>query len=239
MADQEIAKHTKQVLAVVASKEHRGWHKVREMLLEMVTIVFAVTLSMWLHSWGAHQHEQKQVKDFLVGLRDDLNSDIRQLEGVIVEQRKLDTIYAGLSALPAGGTPDEAFDKAYAKVPENAFLLPQRGRFEGFKSSGKLTNIENAVLLEKIVKLYEFDIPKVSLSFGGWDSRHKKLHAYIEEQLTGADTPEVRYQILTTPKGKRLLALMQAHPQLYERYAIVLKRAGEIITEIDKAYPPA
>ena len=32
----------------------------------------------------------------------------------------------------------------------NNFLVPRLGRYEGFKSSGKLTNIEDDALLEKI-----------------------------------------------------------------------------------------
>ena len=42
------------------------------------------------------------------------------------------------------------------------------GRYEGFKSSGKLTNIENDALLEKITALYDYDIPKANMSSGGW-----------------------------------------------------------------------
>jgi hypothetical protein len=239
MADQEIAKHTKQVMALAASKEHGPWHKLREMLLEMVTIVFAVTLSMWLHGWGEHRHEQQQVKAFLVGLRADLQSDVRQAEDVVQSHRAFDTVYAYLAALPEDGKPDAAFAKAYDEIIKNAALVPQLARFEGFKSSGKLTNIEDAALLERVVTLYEFDIPKVNLSFGGWESRHRKLLEYVDEKMTGADTPEVRYAILTSPKGKRLLALMQTHPQVYERYGIVVQHARDIVAKIDKAYPPA
>jgi hypothetical protein len=235
MADQEIAKHTKQVLAVVSSKEHKGWHKLREMLLEMVTIVFAVTLSMWLHSWGEHRHEQKQVKAFLVGLRTDLQSDIKQMKSVIASQRTFDANYTYLAALDPAGTPDARFKAVYETVSNNAFLVPQVSRYEGFKTSGKLTNIENPVLLDSIVNLYQFDIPKLNLSFGGWSGRHSNLVAYLEDKMDDADTPAARYKLITSPKGKRLAAMVKAHPQLYERYDLFVQHATAIIAEIDKA----
>ena len=76
MAEQEIAKHTKNVISLVSRNEH-GWrHKLSEIGLEIVTIVFAVSLSIWLHGLGEHRHEQEQVRDFLLGLRHDLQSDI-------------------------------------------------------------------------------------------------------------------------------------------------------------------
>jgi hypothetical protein len=82
MADQEIAKHTKNIWAVVRSP-HGFWHKVREMLLEIAIIVFAVSMSIWLHSVGEHRHEQAQVKTFLLGLKRDLQSDLSQIDSIV------------------------------------------------------------------------------------------------------------------------------------------------------------
>lgn len=237
MADQEIARHTKQVLHLASSKEHKGWHKLGEMGLEMITIVFAVTLSMWLHSWGEHRHEQKQVKAFLLGLKTDLQSDIKQTEDVLKEQHKFDKVYAYLAALPPDGKPDEKFDVAYDLVDSNAFLVPQVSRYEGFKQSGKLTNIEDAALLEKIITLYQYDLPKIRLAKNSWDHNHDRLTNYLDTKLVDADTPALRYQALTSPRGKRLAGMTQSYPQLYERHDTLVRHAQEIIAEIDKAYP--
>lgn len=119
----------------------------------------------------------------------------------------------------------------------NDFLVPRRGRYEGFKSSGKLTNIENDALLEKIATLYEYDIPKVSLSSAGWRSLHAQLLAYAEEKLGEEDSPSARYRMITSPKGKRLTERMVTYHQLYERYTTVAEGGRAIISDIDKAYP--
>src|ERR1044071_5128761 len=80
MAEQEIIKHTKKVYKMWNSKEHGLWYKVREFLIEIFIIVFAVSLSIWLHDRSEHNHEQKEVREFLLGLRLDLLSDIKEME---------------------------------------------------------------------------------------------------------------------------------------------------------------
>jgi len=237
MADQEVAKHVKKLLASVNAPEHRGWHKARELLLECFIIVFAVSLSIWFHSLGEHRHEQQQVKAFLLGLKGDIQNDIKQSRGVVSSHREFDLTYRYLTELDPVGRPEGKFDAAYAHVGNNAFLVPQDSRYEGFKSSGKLTNIENEALLENIVTLYQFDIPKVQMSSGGWRASHTKLLDYIETSMDGADTREARYKILTSPKGKRMTARMQTISQLYERFAQIERRSNEIIMQIDQAYP--
>lgn len=190
MADQEIAKHTKKIFSTMTASGHGFWHKVREMLLEIVIIVFAVSMSIWLHSVGEHRHEQAQVKSFLLGLKRDIQSDLAQIDGIVAFHHASDERYAYLASLDPSAPPDrEKFKAAYDMLTMNTFLVPRLGRYEGFKSSGKLTNIEDDALLEKISTLYEYDIPKVSLSSAGWRSLHAKLLAYAEEKLGEEDSP--------------------------------------------------
>jgi hypothetical protein len=238
MAVQEIAKHTKNAIQVAGSAEHSFSHKLREVALEIFIIVFAVTLSFWLHSLGEHRHEQQQVKSFLLGLKRDIGSDIGQVREVVDAHRRFDENYRYLATLDPATPPDpKRFDAAYELIAANNFLVPQVSRYDGFKSSGKLTNIEDEDLLQEIVSLYQFDIPKVSLSFGGWSRHHSSLTDYLEEKIDDADTRESRFRALTSPKGKRLLKRMQTYPQLYQRYDIIARKGAGIIKAIDKAYP--
>jgi hypothetical protein len=238
MADQEIAKHTKKIWAVMTTSEHGFWHKVREMLLEIAIIVFAVSMSIWLHSVGEHRHEQAQVKTFLLGLKRDIQSDINQIKEVVAFHHDADEHYAYLASLDPAMPPDrEKFNKAYSRLNTNNFLVPRLGRYEGFKSSGKMTNIENEELLEKIVNLYQYDIPKVSLSSGGWLSNHAKLLAYAEAHTAEDDSLTARYQMITSRKGKLLSERTVTYHQLYERHQAVVDGGNAIIADIDKAYP--
>lgn len=238
MAVQEIAKHTKNVVDVARSDQHAFAHKLREVALEIFIIVFAVTLSFWLHSLGEHRHEQQQVKSFLLGLQRDIRSDIDQIDGIVRSQRAFDANYRYLASLDPATPPDaKRFAAAYEQISFNSFLVPQVSRYEGFKSSGKLTNIEDEDLAQMIVSLYQFDIPKVELSFSGWSRQHGRLTNYLEDKVDDADTPEGRFRAITSAKGKRLLMRMQTYPQLYERYDIIVRKGNLIIKAIDKAYP--
>ncbi|MET0855937.1 MAG: DUF6090 family protein [Telluria sp.] len=237
MADQEIAKHTKSMWRIMTA-EHGFWHKVREMLLEIVIIVFAVSLSIWLHSVGEHRHEQKQVQTFLLGLKRDIQSDISQTNEVVAFHRASDQRYAYLAALDPLAPPDsEKFDAAYGFINSNNFLVPRLGRYEGFKSSGKLTNIENDALLEKIVNLYQYDLPKAALSSGGWMGNHKKLQEYAETATAEDESLAARYKMITSASGKRHIARMSTHEQLYTRHQRLIEAGNAIIKDIDQAYP--
>ncbi|MBC7525013.1 MAG: hypothetical protein H7239_11315 [Flavobacterium sp.] len=57
------------------SKTHTFIEKLTEISIEIFIIVFAVSLSIWLHSWSEHNHQQNEVKKFLVDLKSDLIRD--------------------------------------------------------------------------------------------------------------------------------------------------------------------
>src|SRR6187549_1084859 len=80
MADQEVIKHTKKVYQVWKDGEQSWWHKLKEFLLEIAIIVFAVTISIWFHDLSEKRHKQHDVKEFLTGLKTDLQRDIIELQ---------------------------------------------------------------------------------------------------------------------------------------------------------------
>ena len=46
----EVTKHTKKIYDTVKNPNHTFGQKVKEVFMEIFIIVFAVTLSIWLHS---------------------------------------------------------------------------------------------------------------------------------------------------------------------------------------------
>jgi hypothetical protein len=240
MAEQEIAKHTKKVLNVLGNREHGVAHKLREMALEVVTIVFAVTLSIWLHGLSEHRHQQEEVRSFLLGLRHDLKEDLAQVEDVQKSYRSFDANFAYLASLPPGNPPDvKKFEAAYYLAQANRFFLPTTTRFEGFKSSGKLTNIENEQLMNDIQTLYHGIFPVIKYSENGWNSGHQRLITYLEQTIDDGDDLAKRYDLIVSPKGKRILKRAATYPQLYERYGSFAELAKKIVAEIEVAYPEA
>src|ERR1700761_4706533 len=80
MADQEVIKHVEHAIEVARSK--KPWtHKLQEIVLEIVIIVFAVSLSIWLHNWSESRKDREEEREFLVGLKQDLQADSAEMSG--------------------------------------------------------------------------------------------------------------------------------------------------------------
>jgi hypothetical protein len=237
MAELEVAKHGKNVIHLMAKKEHPLAHKIREVALEIAIIVFAVSMSIWLHGLSEHHHKQQEVRSFLLGLKGDLARDVSTLGNMKTAYSGFDANYAYLASLDPAARPDpEKFKAAYAAMNANWFFIPTRSRYDGFLMSGKLTNIEDEQLLTSILMLYQTLLPQIQTSEGGWSSRQHKLRDYRDDKLEGDDELS-RFRMLTTPKGKRLLQQMQTGAQLYERYQNYIDQSRQIIKAIDAAYP--
>lgn len=240
MAELEVAKHGKNVVTMAASKEHGLAHKLKEIALEIAIIVFAVSISIWFHSMSEHRHEQKQVQVFLLGLKADLSRDIKQLAWLDEAYRASDDGFRYLAALDSKGSPDaEKFERAYEMTFSNRFFGPVTSRFEGFKSSGKLINIEDQELLNDIMTLYQENHRAIAYSERGWSNNHDKLRNYLDVALESGDSIEQRYRALNTVNGKRLLRNAATYKQVYERYAATAKLSEKIIQRIDVLYKPS
>ena len=236
MAEQEIAKHGKQVIRLLTSSEHGAAHRLREIAIEFVTILFAVLLSIWLHGWSEHRHQQDEVRTFLSGLKKDLQSDIGTLDEMGKWYRGFDANLQYLVALAPGTAPDwKQFEDAYQLSDANWFFVPNKSRYDGFLMSGKLTNIENPELLNGILRLYQSTLTQIQNSEGGWTTRQRKLRDYREELLVEDDAAS-HFRILSTPKGKRLMSQLITHQLVYDRYARFADESAKIVKMID-AYP--
>src|SRR5213075_1367445 len=80
MADQEMIKHTKVAYKALNNPLTSWKHKFKEVSMEILIIVFAVSLSIWLHSWNEKRHERSEAVAFLKGLYTDIGNDLVQLK---------------------------------------------------------------------------------------------------------------------------------------------------------------
>ena len=67
----EVLKHTEKIYKTIKNKKHSLKDKLKEIIIEILIIVFAVTLSIYLHSWSEHNHQEKEVTEFLIDLKSD------------------------------------------------------------------------------------------------------------------------------------------------------------------------
>lgn len=237
MAELEVAKHGKNVIQMVTAKEHGLAHRLREIAIEIAIIVFAVSMSIWLHGLSEHRHQQQEVRTFLLGLKADLASDAEQLRDAGTSYQAFDRNYAYLASLAPRQDPDwQKFESAYTGLSMNRFFIPTKSRYDGFLMSGKLINIEDEQLLSAILDLYQNQLQLVRSSEGGWLARQHKLREFRDDRLEGDDARS-RLDLLTSPKGKRLLREMNTSSQLYKRYQQYIDSCNAIVKMIDTLYP--
>src|SRR4030095_2533532 len=179
MAEQEVIKHTKKIFTLW--KGDKGfWHKVRELFLEIIIIVFAVSLSIYLHDRSELKHQRHETKEFLLGLKEDLETDIEEMKGdrnSFIESGKAFTYITNIK-MNEHLNPD-SMNKYYGYVFNITGLIPNSGRFEGFKSSGKIGTIENKKLQNDIMDLYQENIPNIIVRTNFYTAKKQKLFEYI------------------------------------------------------------
>ena len=156
----EVAKHTKKIYRAWKSPQHSIAEKIKEIIIEILIIVFAVTISIWFHNWSEHSHEQQEVKEFLKGLSYNLTDDIHQLATNKNVIEHLQSNYKKI-LVPEKGHESGVDSLIVHFEADLRVTRPNIGRYEGFKSSGKIGNIENDSLRENILIFYEQTIPEL------------------------------------------------------------------------------
>jgi hypothetical protein len=160
MADQEVIKHVKAAIDASRDKE-KGWkQKFREILLEVGIIVFAVSLSISLHGWAESLKDRKEEREFLVGLKKDLQEDLQEM---MSDRKSIFDRYSHCEYFERVGVGENAnLDSvnAYQRVfTDWATISPRTSRFEALKGSGRLSIIEDKDLLNQITAFYTKDFP--------------------------------------------------------------------------------
>src|SRR5262249_19026430 len=131
----ELTKHGLKIYKTMADRKHSFGEKLKEILIEVFIIVFAVTLSIYLHSWSEHHREQKEVHEFLRGLKIDLTDDMRQIKEGRSTTAHVQKNFRYASGLHKGQLPDSILDHYFIYDEVTTHL--NSARYEGFKSSGK------------------------------------------------------------------------------------------------------
>jgi hypothetical protein len=238
MAEQEVIKHTKKIVTVWGDKHSPFWHKLKDFVLEILIIVFAVTISIWFHNWSEHRNEQKVTRTFLLGLRGDIQADIASTRELLEEYKEYELLYTFLGNLDQSKVPNrDSLRLALSIISGNSFLRPHKSRFDGFLSAGKIMSIENDSLTQNILMYYEEVLPHLQSSEGGWISGNNLLNAYLLDNVKDLESDMSKFETLATPKGKYLTRALIPWPQLLERYQAVITEGNKIISSITRMYP--
>ena len=240
MSENEIVKHVEAAYKVAKDPEKHWLHKLKEILIEIFIIVFAVSLSIWFHNWSDSLHEHKEEREFLVGLQKDIHVDLENAERSrayyateLKELRYFQRVGAGEPL-----NPDSMRTYIFAFF-SNTSLEAQISRYEGLKGSGKFGIIENKELLNNIIDLHEGTFKHVQLLDGYYIDYTVRMGTFIQShgQLSQTNDnitnlqellrmPEMRFQLVY---GVSFITsnLLSAHDSC-------IAQCHQLINQIDK-----
>ena len=238
MAEQEVIKHTKKIYKVWNSKEHSFWQKVKEFLVEVFIIVFAVSLSIWFHNRSEHANQQEDVKQFLLGLKSDLQNDLQEMLDDKQSYLKQKAIFSYIgNAKPDHPLNKDTLNKYQISILNETALNPNNGRFEGFKSSGKIGTIKNKELQNDIMDLYQEDIVSLLSSTNNYLASKRKFFDYlIKNGKRINDSTSNLATILLRDEGQNLCVWLSTPNEVIERYDKCIGKMKKIIAQINKEY---
>ncbi len=238
MAENEIAKHTKKIYKTWRATELDLWHKLKEIIVEIFIIVFAVTVSIWFHNRSEHSHQQEDVKIFLLGLQKDLTADIAEMQEDRHSYEMQQVAFSYIKHTKLGQKLDSDSVVYYSNWIYNTTALnPNNGRFEGFKSSGKLGFIENDSLQNDILDLYQENIPSLLSATSNYVDRKNILFQYLQRTIHRiTDSTDNLTEILTTEEAHYISKVLSFTSEITGRYDATIAKMKKIMTEIEKEY---
>jgi hypothetical protein len=238
MAEQEIIKHTKAIVELSTDRKKPWQHRVKDVIGEILIIVFAVSISIWFHNWSESWKDRTEEREFLEGLRADLKADMKEMNSDRASYR------LGLKAV-------DYFGKVGAGMPldldsivpysdvffGNIQISPRVSRFEALKGSGRLDIIRNKELLIHITDLYTKDFPQIIRVNEYFDKlRGESFFPFIADhlQMDAAGNGTNWQEILRTPKMRLLMQLGKGAIAGVEDYTTGIDKCQLILEEIDK-----
>lgn len=237
MAEQEVVKHTKKIFSVWGG-DKSFWHKLKEFLLEIIIIVFAISLSIYLHDRSEKKHLDHETKEFLLGLREDLRTDTAEMQadkfsftqsGIAFNYMWTRKMHEPLSK--------DTINKYYNWIFNTTGLIPNSGRFEGFKSSGKIGNIKDRELQDDIMDLYQEDIPNLIVSTNGYTAQKQKLFTYVEmNEKRITDSTSSKIATLSTDPAYNMCRGLVYVKEILGRYDSCIHNMNKIMDAINKEY---
>lgn len=229
-----LKKHGKKALGMDHPPKPTWRERLPEILLEIGIIVFAITLSIQLHSWHEHALDREAERAFLAGLREDLRDDLREMREDSLAYVAMQRGFRYFSTLtPTSAYQPDSVRHYAATLNSTSILVPNASRFEALKSTGRLGIIEDPALQTAILALYQQAIPSLlSVSTGFSQFKQDKMQSYLDEHYD--PTQQNFIQIISAPTMKNYLNRQQVIGEILARYHAVMQQARSILARIER-----
>jgi hypothetical protein len=241
MSEHEISKHTKAIYKVWSHPGLSWKQKLREVIIEIFIIVFAISLSLLVERWRENKHERTIEKEFLTGLRIDLKNDLEQENRDSLSYARILQAwrYFRMEGIKGDTVHTDSIRKYIGTLMDITSFIPNNSRYEGLKSSGQLGVIRDQEILNLMLDLYQYKIKSLALTTDFINqNRTNFMIPYIQEKLVvHKDNKTNLQQLFLDPKMQNYLIIGESSQGAMERYGIVMVQTRKIIQLIDREYP--
>ncbi len=237
MAEQEVIKHTKKLFGIWKTN-NPIWHKVGEFLFEIFIIVFAITISIYFHDRSVLKHQRHETKEFLLGLKQDLATDIEEMNQDKISFMQSEKAFKYITSRKLGEPLNaDTISKYHGYIFNTTGLVPNSGRFEGFKSSGKIGTIENKELQNNIMDLYQENIPNLINSTNFYTSKKQGLFEYVNmNSKRTSDSTTNLVSVLSSDPAYNICVSLGFVQEILIRYDTCINKMNTIVSDINKLY---
>ncbi|MGV0919134.1 DUF6090 family protein [Empedobacter falsenii] len=198
--------------------------KFKKIIIEIIVIVFSVYVSIWLSNMNDYQKQKKDTYEFLQDLKNDLNTDIKN---ITEEKNKLTESEKGITAL-LNLTSEQIKELGHIEMKIRFNTRKNiEANYEGFKSSGKIGNIEDSKLKTNILSYYQ-EYMSTTLEM------EKDINIYKKDIVEMLGKNNFKTITLEDPYFRTKLELYIGTIQsLTDTYNEDIKKANETIKGID------
>lgn len=233
--EHELKKHIHNIVKETVNRKKSLWKRVSEIFIEILIIVFAVSFAVYMEKTKEHTHEKKEVKEFLLGLKKDLQNDVKEMNddiwGYDVSSKWL-KYFAREKNIN-----NDTLQHYYWVFVSKTHLLANKGRYEGFKASGKINTIEDEELRNRILDLYEEQMIGLTNRTQEYILFKGQMLQVFYQKRKGAFTVKDNLKtILKDDELNNYLIALTNVKEIVTKYGLTIKEAEAIIRLIDKMY---
>ena len=238
--DEIIQKHTKAAYKTWRDPDKKWMHKLKDILVEVLIIVFAVSISIWLHGWAETRKDHKEEKEFYTGVLRGFES---RLKGNAKRPRISCNRYLTRHIYLLSGSGSTLANIDSLMIYSSVFftqvqISPRISRFETLKGSGKLGIIEDKINNMILSTLTEKNCPFIFRTNETFNSLTLDKIAPTLGDIAKVDSSGQLVnikQVLNSAKLQlQLIQLKGGTFNCINAYTAGIEKANEIINEIEE-----
>jgi hypothetical protein len=239
MIENEIIKHAKKTFSIFRTAGGNLKSKLTDIIIEILIIIAAVTISIWFHNWSQLRHDRIEEKEFLTGLKADLQRDIENLKS---SKDFYNWSIVGMNyftrAQKSGILSQDSISICLDVFLSSTNLDPNIGRYEALKSSGKFKIIENSEMLNKIILLHEFGFKRIEYLDEMYYQHNKDMEKLIARIIEFDSSGKMKNGERIVTSGEFRLELLTGRGlvtnNIIPLHEAAITTCGEVITQINK-----